>query len=311
MLSDLLHRAQPGNAAVRQLVARPPWGISYADAPPLTLFTVLGGPAVLRFDERDVEPVMLAPGDIVLVRAIGRHTIADSEQTRPHYLVRGSHKEVLDPTGAINPAPSAPRTFGDGRPTVTTMVRGSYELRTDVGARLLDLLPEVATVPAGPGTAAALDLLAAEITSAQPGQDAVLHRLLDLVLVLAMRAWCTRSDVDLPTWCLALRDPLVGQALHCLHEHPARRWTVGALAAEVSVSRAALAARFAELVGEPPLTYLTGWRMAIASDLLRGTDLPVATVAQEVGYADAFAFSAAFKRSRGSSPSAWRNQARS
>jgi len=161
-------------------------------------------------------------------------------------------------------------------------------------------------VPAGPRTRAALDLLATEIARDEPGQDAVLHRLLDLVLVLALRAWCAGPAAVLPAWYRALAEPAIGDALRLLHEDPARRWTVAGLAAKVGMSRAAFAARFTGLVGQPPLTYLTGWRMTLAADQLRDTDATIATVAHDVGYADAFAFSVAFKRARGVSPSMWR-----
>jgi AraC-like DNA-binding protein len=190
------------------------------------------------------------------------------------------------------------------------MLRGAYDLRGDVGRRLLDMLPPLAVVPAGARTQATLDLLATEIARDEPGQDAVLHRLLDLVLVLALRAWCARPEAALPAWHRALADPAIGDALRLLHENPARRWTVAALAAEVGMSRAAFAARFTSLVGQPPLTYLTDWRMTVGADLLHDTEATIATVAHAVGYEDAFAFSVAFKRARGISPSVWRRQVR-
>ncbi|TCO60763.1 AraC-like DNA-binding protein [Actinocrispum wychmicini] len=118
-------------------------------------------------------------------------------------------------------------------------------------------------------------------------------------------AWCARPGAALPAWHRALADPAIGDALRLLHEDPAHRWTVAALAAKVGMSRAAFAARFTSLVGQPPLTYLTGWRMTLGADLLRDTE---ATVARTVGYEDAFAFSVAFKRARGVSPSVWRRQ---
>nr|WP_234327263.1 AraC family transcriptional regulator [Streptomyces sp. NRRL WC-3742] len=96
-----------------------------------------------------------------------------------------------------------------------------------------------------------------------------------------------------------------------MHEDPAHRWTVAELATRVGRSRVTFAARFTGVVGEPPLTYLTGWRMALAADLLRDADATVAAVAHEVGYEDAFAFRVAFKRARGLSPTDWRRQLRS
>jgi len=100
---------------------------------------------------------------------------------------------------------------------------------------------------------------------------------------------------------------VAGPALRLLHDEPAAPWTVAALAARAGVSRSTLAKRFAELVGEPPLTYLTGRRMALAADLLaERTTATVSAIARHVGYADAFGFSAAFKRVRGVTPSEYR-----
>ena len=137
----------------------------------------------------------------------------------------------------------------------------------------------------------------------------MLDRLLDLFLITSLRAWFGRPGGDGPAWYRAHRDPVVGTALRMLHADPARGWTVAELAGATGVSRAALARRFTELVGEPPMSYLTGWRLALAADLLREPGATVAAVAHQVGYATAFAFSAAFKRVRGLSPRDYRTTA--
>ncbi|ARH94927.1 AraC family transcriptional regulator [Streptomyces sp. MOE7] len=309
VLSDLLHRARARNALVRQLIQRPPWSLSFTEPPPLTLVTTLAGHASVRIDDAGTTPVRLVAGDIALITGPGRYTIADDPSTPPQVVIHGRRKSVVD--GSVE-APDtqrkvAPRTYGDGLPGATVMLRGAYDLRGDVGDRLLGMLPQLAVVPAGPATRAAVDLLATEATREEPGQDAVLGRLLDLLLVLALRAWCADAETT-PAWYQALADPAIGEALHLLHEVPARRWTVAELATRVGMSRAAFAARFTGLVGEPPLTYLTGWRMTVAADLLRDDGTTVAAVAREVGYEDPFAFSVAFKRIRGVSPSLWRRQ---
>jgi AraC-like DNA-binding protein len=307
VLTDLLHRARARNATVRQLVQRPPWSLTFTDAPPLTVVTTFGGHGSVRRD--DAPPARLAPGDIALISGTGGYTIADDPSTPPQIVIQGQRKHIVGK--AADDLPNlAPRTYGDGLPGATTMLRGAYEVHGDVGERLLGLLPPLAVVPAGPRTRAALDLLATEVARDEPGQDAVLDRLLDLVLVLALRAWCAGPGAAPPAWYRALADPAVGGALRLLHQDPAHRWTVAALAAEAGMSRAAFAARFTGLVGEPPLTYLTGWRMTLGADLLRDTEATVAAVARQVGYEDAFAFSVAFKRARGLSPSLWRRQAR-
>ncbi|MFF7127907.1 cupin domain-containing protein [Streptomyces sp. NPDC008240] len=311
VLSDLLHRARASNAQVRQLIQRPPWSMTFADAPSLTVVATLGGHASVRLDDDpQAAPVRLGAGDIALISGTNRYTIADAPDTPPQVVIRGGRKHVID-RGTAARQNLAPRTYGDGLPGATTLLRGAYELRGDVGERLLDMLPPLAVVPAGPRTRAALDLLATEVAHDEPGQDAVLHRLLDLLLALALRAWCARPQAQPPSWYRALATPAVGDALRLLHENPAHRWTVAELATRVGQSRATFAARFTGAVGEPPLTYLTGWRMALAADLLRDTEETVAAVAREVGYGDAFAFSVAFKRARGASPSNWRRQVRS
>ncbi|GAB3882794.1 AraC family transcriptional regulator [Microbispora bryophytorum subsp. camponoti] len=279
--------------------------------PLLTVVAALGGHASVRLDDAGVTPVRLAPGDIALIGGPHAHTIADSPATPPQAVIHGGRKHVVGGEGAAGAQRSlGPRTYGDGLPGATIMLRGACELRGEAGVRLLRMLPPLAVVPSGPRTRAALDLLATEVARDEPGQDAVLHRLLDLVLVLALRAWCAGPEAPLPSWHGALADPAVGEALRLLHDRPAHRWTVAELAAGAGMSRAAFAARFRSMVGEPPLTYLTGWRMALGADLLSDTDATVAAVAREVGYEDAFAFSVAFKRAHGASPSAWRRRTR-
>ncbi|MEU9111391.1 AraC family transcriptional regulator [Streptomyces sp. NPDC048483] len=310
VLSDLLRRARARHALIRQLIQRSPWSMTFADAPPLTIVATLGGPASVRLHDSDASPVLLTSGDIALITKTGRYTIANHPSTPPQVVVQGGKKHVIEggEEGVRAHHSLAPRTYGDGLPGATTMLRGAYAFRGDVGDRLLDILPPLAIVPAGPRTRAALDMLTTEVAHEEPGQDAVLHQLLDLVLVLALRAWCAEPQTALPSWYGALAAPAIGDALRHLHEEPAHRWTVAELAAKAGMSRAAFAARFTSLVGEPPLTYLTGWRMILAADLLRDREATVAAVAREVGYADAFAFSVAFKRARGTSPSAWRRQ---
>jgi AraC-like DNA-binding protein len=310
VLSDLLHRAGAGNALVRQLIQRPPWSLTFADAPALTMVATLGGHGSVRRGDTGAT-AGLAAGDIVLIKG-GPYTIADDPSTPAQVVIRGGRKLVVggpDDAARANRR-LAPRTYGDGLPDATIMLRAAFDLRGAVAEHLLDILPPLAAVPAGARTRPALDLLAAETARDEPGQDAVLHRLLDLVLVVALRAWCAGPPTTLPTFYRALADPATGHALRLMHEAPGHRWTVAGLAAEAGMSRAAFAARFSGLVGKPPLAYLTGWRMTLAADLLRDSEATIATVARQVGYEDPFAFSVAFKRNRGASPSIWRIAAR-
>ena len=144
-----------------------------------------------------------------------------------------------------------------------------------------------------------------------PGQQAVLDRLLDLLVVALLRRWYARPDSNRPAWYQAHGDEVIGPALRLLHNAPARSWTVTNLAEAVAVSRATLARRFKDVVGEPPMTYLATWRMTLAADLLLEPDSTVGTVARRVGYDNPFTFSTAFKRVHGVSPRAYRDSSRS
>lgn len=237
------------------------------------------------------------------------YTIADDPSTPNQVVIRDGIKHFVGGAGE-GTAKAAPmissRTFGERQPGAIVMLHGIYELHGSVGDRLLETIPDVTVVPAGPRTRRPLELLSAEAERDEPGQDAVLNRLLELVLVIALRAWGTNTESELPTWLAALADPAIGTALATLHADPQHKWTTVALANKVGMSRAAFCARFTTLVGKPPMAYLTHWRMTLAADALRDTDATVAALAHEVGYENAFAFSAAFKRTYGHSPTTWR-----
>ena len=198
------------------------------------------------------------------------------------------------------------RTWGNSPVGSTVMLSGTYELEGEVSRRLLNALPPLLVLSSDAWESPLVGLLADEIVKDDPGQEAVLDRLLDLLLIAVLRAWFAREDADAPGWYRAYSDPVVGKALRLIHDDPARPWTVAELAAESGVSRAALARRFTELVGEPPMTFLTDWRLSLAADLLLEPDATIGSVAHQVGYSTPFALSTAFKRVRGISPRQYR-----
>jgi AraC-like DNA-binding protein len=196
---------------------------------------------------------------------------------------------------------------GAGRPydeTVggTVLLAGAAHVRADVPARLFRELPRALAVASDHDCSQLRDYLEDRIAAGAHGQRVVLDRLIDWLLVCALRDWFEQNT---PPWYRAVGDPTVGPVLQALHNSPAAPWTLASLAGLANVSRTTLARRFTELVGEPPLTYLTDLRMSLAADLLTEPDATVAAVARRVGYADAFSFSTAFKRERGTSPSAY------
>jgi len=200
------------------------------------------------------------------------------------------------------------RTWGNDPHGSTTVLTGVYQLDTEVSRRLLDALPRSLAVPISDATKPILDLLVREAATEGPGQEAILDRLLDLLLMTVLRDWFSRPEAEAPGWFLAHGDPVVGPVLRMMYNDPAASWTVAAFASEVGVSRAGLARRFAELVGEPPMTFLTEWRLTLAADLLRDDELTIAAVAAQVGYATPYGLSAAFKRRFGVSPKQYRSQ---
>jgi transcriptional regulator GlxA family with amidase domain len=129
----------------------------------------------------------------------------------------------------------------------------------------------------------------------------VLDRLLDVLVVDTLRTWY-EQEADGSPWWEAHHDPIVGAALELIHDFPERAWTISTLARSVGTSRANLARRFNERVGEPPITYLTKWRLSLAADLLSQPASTVTSTARTVGYGSPFAFSTAFKRRYGVSP---------
>ncbi|MEV0375645.1 AraC family transcriptional regulator [Streptomyces sp. NPDC050636] len=307
-LENLLYEARAHSAVISQSILDPPWALRFVDGAPLTLVTMLRGRAWITVD--GLEPVAIGRGDMAVLRGPVPYAIADDPATPPRVLIDGVDN-CTSPQGDDLCAETylAPRTWGDSLHAAHSLLIGTYQARGDVCDRLLDALPPLLVVPDESEHCIILDLVAAEITRDAPGQQVVMDRMLDLLLVATLREWFERPEANTPGWYHALGDPVVGAALRLLHDDPSHPWTVAALAAKTGVSRASLARRFNELVGEPPMSYLTGWRISLAADLLRHPDATIGSVARRVGYANAFGLSSAFKRLRGISPSAHRTAA--
>ncbi|GAA5141398.1 AraC family transcriptional regulator [Pseudonocardia adelaidensis] len=206
--------------------------------------------------------------------------------------------EALPAGGVAMVQPGADVTVRAGDAGASLLVCG-YRSRGS-GVRLAGALPPSAVVP--PDDADCVTLL--ELLDRGCERPAVVQdRLLDWLLTCTLHAWFATRAPEEPGWFAALADPVVGPALEALHAEPARRWTVEELAARGGAGRATFAKRFRDLVGEAPLSYLRSRRMTLAAEYLADPDVTVGAVARRVGYADAFTFSAAFKRERGVAPS--------
>jgi AraC-like DNA-binding protein len=288
----------------------PPWALRIQDEAPLTLVAIVRGHAWLLPAGADAAPLLLRAGDVAVVLGPEPYVVADDPGTSPQAVIHPGQR-CTTPDGSPLDAMRdlGVRTWGNAGDGATAMLTGTYAVEGEVSRRLLRALPPRLVLRAAEWSCPVVPLLVEEVGKDQPGQEAVLDRLLDVLLIAVLRAWFDRPDAEAPGWYRASADPVVGPVLALLHHEPARPWTVAELAREAGVSRALLARRFHELVGEPPMSFLTGWRIALAADLLLEPGATVGSVAHEVGYGSAFALSAAFKRVRGVSPSAWRASA--
>ncbi|MFJ9657001.1 AraC family transcriptional regulator [Streptomyces griseoflavus] len=308
VLTGLLEGPRARGAFMIRACFDPPWAVRVEDGAPLTVMVLVRGDAWIVRDGG--QRLRLSPGDLALARGPAPYTCADAPGTAPQALIL--------PGGACHYPDGRPlngvmdlgvRTWGDRPDGGTVMLIGTYRMRGEIGGRLLDALPPLLSLTADAWDCPLLPFLLEEIVREAPGQEVVLDRLLDLLVVAALRTWFDRPEAEPPAWYAALSDPVVGPVLRLLQDGPAHPWTVAALAAKAGVSRAALARRFTRLVGEPPMTYLTGWRLALAADRLRDTDDTIGALARQVGYGSAFALSTAFKRAYGVSPQEWRTRA--
>ncbi|AUS77250.1 AraC family transcriptional regulator [Actinoalloteichus sp. AHMU CJ021] len=304
-LTGLLHGARARGAFLVRSVLDPPWSLLVRDRAPLTVLTPVRGEAWVVPEAG--EAALLRPGGVALVRGPEPYRVASAPELPPTVVIHpGDRSTTVAGEELCERLGLGVRSWGGGSAEGAVLVTGTYHADAAVSRRLLAALPAVAVVPAEVGEGSLVSLLGREVTRDEPGQEVFLDRLLDLVVVSSVRAWFTQPGSAAPGWYSAAGDPVVGPALRLLHDRAYENWTVATLAAEVGVSRATLARRFTELVGEPPMSYLTDWRLSLAADLLRGSTATLEAVARRVGYGSAFALSTAFRRERGVSPREYR-----
>ena len=305
VLSGLIDGPRARDAFVLRCVLSPPWSLRIQDEAPLTVVAMARGTACIASD-RD-QPVALGHGDVAIIRGPDHYTVADSLDTTPQVIIHpGQRCTTLDGEDLAEAMTLGVRTWGNDPAGETLIITGVYDLPGEVSGRIIRSLPPIVVVRHHTWDSRLIPMLREEAGRDEPGQQAVLDRLLDLLLIAALRAWFARPDAEAPAWYRAHDDPIVGKALLSLENNPAHPWTLADLAAATHVSRAALARRFKTLVGEPPMTYLAKWRLSLAADLLRSSTATIADIAQQVGYGSPFALSTAFKRLHGVSPHRYR-----
>lgn len=275
VLSRAIDELRVRGASYQRDVLAAPWSRAFADGVP-GVHHVRRGAAELRAAHATIE---LGPGDLVIVPAGAARVV-----TSPPGVPDAASCELI--TGQF--------AFGATDHPLLAMLPGVLHVRGD-------------QVAERPQLAEYLHCLAAEVARPREGSAALIARLSDVVLIEALRFLAVAAPAGaVGGWLVALRDPALAGALHEMHDRPEERWTIAKLARVAGLSRAAFAERFASIMGEPPMTYFTRWRMFRARTLLRETARPIEDIALEIGYGSATAFSFAFQRLHGLAPSAYR-----
>lgn len=277
-----------------------PWGLTFTPTPMATFHVVDRGSCWLRLDGEETVTA-LKGGDLVLLAHGTGHRISDMPET-PSVV----HIQL----GEGAPPEPELRCY-DGEGETTTLLCGVFAVDQPGKYPFLTLLPPLIHLRGGHETAVSwleqtLQFLASEVSTDRLGRASLTRRLTDMLFIQIIRAWAEQNVAQASSWLVALGDPQIGAALALMHAAPERAWTVASLAAAVHMSRAAFAARFVRLVGEPPLRYLRRWRMQKAIELLQQRERRVAEVAAAVGYESEVSFSHVFKREIGLSPQHYR-----
>lgn len=283
------------------------WGLALpAMEDALWFHTVVDGSCALSVPGEPTRE--LVPGDFALVPHGRGHVLiaagdasvrATSVHDLPHEYISDRYAVLTHDAG------------GAGR--AATLVCGAVRLDHPAAQKLVRLLPALVVVDADPGPRQSrmqnvLAMVADEARVLEPGGEAVITRLSDILVIHALRSWIANTPGAQSGWLGALQDDRIGTALALIHRHPHERWTVAGLASRVNMSRSAFSARFTELVGDSVMSYLATWRMQVAYGTLRSEDVVMAEVARRSGYLSEAAFGKAFKRATGVSPGSVRRR---
>ena len=287
-LSEVIALLRPRTVFTKGISGAGVWGVRYADFGQPSFCTVLEGSCRLHVDGQG--PITLEAGDFVLLPATPGFVLSGFEPVKP---------ELIDPRVAQATVDEIRHGMPEGDPDVRLL--GGYFIFDSPDAGLLvRLLPPLVHLRGADRLSTLTRLVGEEAREHKPGRDLVLSRLVEVLLIEALRA--LQGDDTPPGLLRGLADARVSAAIRRMHDDPARPWTVLELAGEAALSRSAFFDRFTRIVGMPPMEYLIAWRMAVAKDLLRRRDLALTEVAERVGYGSASTFSTAFSRYVGQPP---------
>ncbi len=324
-LSDLLRAVRLRGALFYYVEGAPPWVAEAPHARDLIPAIMPGAEHMIEFHAIVTgscwaaivgqSPIRLEAGDVILFPQGDAHVISSAP---------GMRAPAPDTKFFFSPRPpQLPFSLSmQGAEVTTARLDGGGRDRSTVACGFLGLdarpfnpliaaLPRVLRVP---GSALGADswvttfmrTVVAESNRRRPGGEAVLERMSEMLFVEVLRRYVDSLEPEQTGWLAGTRDPAIGRALSLIHEKPAESWTLERLSAEAGLSRSSLHERFVHFIGQPPMQYLTQWRMQAASRMLRETNAKLLEVALEVGYESEAAFSRAFKRAAGVSPGAWR-----
>jgi AraC-like DNA-binding protein len=298
--SDILRLTQACSLLTGGFTASGEWAIRFPAPDKIKFFAVVHGGCWGRL-EGEPEPVRFDTGDVGLLSA-----------PRWSVLSSGPDVEPVDAMELFSGAGRSSARLGDG--SEFAHIGGHVLLDPVSGPLLLNALPPWihirAAAPQAPVFRWLLDQLVQERAGAEPGAQVASAQLSQLLFVQILRAHLKNAEPLATGWLRALSDPRIAPALRLMHDDPARAWHLEDLASACAMSRTTFALHFKASAGVAPLTYLTEWRMRLAERTLGEEATPVAVVAQTLGYASESAFSNAFKRVTGSSPTAYRHALR-
>lgn len=301
LIDNLLHSIRFRCSAFYQPEFRAPWGYTIGDKGP-TFHIVSHGKCWVEVKGM-AKPVQLSAGDFVVLPRSDSHVIRDSPTTRVVDFFDSLKGRAVTKKGAFS---------AGGEGSITRMVCGGMRSENGATDPFLAVLPPLIRVKGrgkdvAPWLRQTVSHVFEELGSGRIGAAAVVTRLADILFMQAVHAYLDENiDLAESGWLAALRDKQIGQALVLLHDKPHQSWTVAELADRVALSRSAFAARFTQLVGEPPLRYLTRLRLNAASARLRSGNDKLRVIADTAGYDSVPAFAKAFKRHLGVTPGEYR-----
>ena len=298
-LAEVVAMLQPTAPFSKLVLASAPWAVRRSELGRPTYFAVLEGACRLTIDSpTHSDTITLAEGDFALIPAsLGFATSSlDRAPPRPG--------EQVDT--AIAPMPGGARVGDPHAPVALRMLVGHCEFGSPDASLLVPLLPRWLHVQGERRLSTLMQLVGEESRAERPAREIVMARLLEVLLIEALRS--SAGTAASPGLVRGLADPRLALALRGVHERPAEPWSVVRLAHAAGLSRSAFFERFSRAVGVAPIEYLLAWRMALAKRLLRQRDVAIAQIAERVGYSSVSTFGVAFTRHVGLPPGRWARQ---